>query len=154
MSNALVTLVSLMSSEHSEISDVMGKHTAGPSSPWCKGLFTLACYDPWIRGDVGSAAAALGYSQLQHVVFLHQNSGTLVQLVSHSFATRLVLCKVGLFWNKLLPVHSWWCWQVMVEREKICLSCSVLQTRNKKAILRRERRNKEGGLKSSNLLYL
>lgn len=59
-SNAPVTLVSLMSSEHSVISDVMGKHTAGPGSPRRKGLFTLAYYDPQIRGVVASAAGSSG----------------------------------------------------------------------------------------------
>lgn len=61
-----------MPSEQSEISDVMGKHTAEPSGPWCKGLFTLACNDPQIRGDVGSAVASLGHLKVVCVEF-HRN---------------------------------------------------------------------------------
>lgn len=50
-----------MSSEHSEMSAVMGKHTARPSRLWCKGSFTLAYCDLQIRRDIDSAAASMGF---------------------------------------------------------------------------------------------
>lgn len=33
---------------------------AGPRPPWCKRLFTLTYYDPWIGGNLDSAAASSG----------------------------------------------------------------------------------------------
>lgn len=58
-----------MSSEHSEATDVMGKHTEGRSSSWYKGLITLTRYDQWIILD--SAAANLDYIKAQRVICLY-----------------------------------------------------------------------------------
>lgn len=93
-----------MSSEHSESSDVMGKCTEGPGIPRCKGLFTLSSYETWIRHNVDSAAATLGYRKVQHAGFYHNG-----QLVFHSFATRPVVGEAVIQESTLFQKHCLQC---------------------------------------------